>query len=81
MASLRVWITQVARNVNTASARCGNKALEWVNKERAHDATYDALGNIEPRFVMLDKKLQPSLFDPSCGCIETGKSQGAGALH
>ena len=61
MCTLRTWITQVCRNVNVASARRDNRALDWINKTREFGMKVQNIAEVD-NLVMLNK-LQTSLFE------------------
>ena len=63
MAGWTVWISQLTRNVNTASARGDDKTIEWLNVVRHCTTTLEQLADCDKCFQMLDRKLGLSLTE------------------
>ena len=63
MAEWTVWISQLTRNVNTASARGDDKTIEWLNVVRHRTTTLEQLADCDKCFQMLDRKLGLSLTE------------------
>ena len=63
MADWTVWISQLTRNVNTASARADDKAIAWLNVVRHRTTTIEQMADCEKCFQLLDRKLGLSLTE------------------